>query len=193
VIGRYEEAAAFYRQAADKLIEIRDQLNEGKVRANLAITLENLGRLDEARNEIQRAIERLAQFGHAAAPWITLNILTRIETETDNGAAAATAKRSAIACYLAYRRDGGENHNTEGQLSLAVTESLLAGDSANATSLLRQLATDSDLPSDLSTYIRALQAIVSGSRDRTLADDPDLNYGMAAEILLLIETLEKRG
>ena len=45
----------------------------------------------------------------------------------------------------------------------------------------------------VSTFIRALQAIVAGSRDRTLADDPDLDYGMAAEILLLIETLEKRA
>ena len=36
-----------------------------------------------------------------------------------------------------------------------------------------------------------LQAIVAGSRDRTLADAPELNYSMAAEILFLIETLEK--
>jgi hypothetical protein len=42
-------------------------------------------------------------------------------------------------------------------------------------------------------FIQALQAIVAGSRDRTLADAPDLNYTMAAEILFLIETLEKRG
>jgi len=32
---------------------------------------------------------------------------------------------------------------------------------------------------------------VAGSRDRSLADAPDLNYSMAAEILFLIETLEK--
>ena len=40
-------------------------------------------------------------------------------------------------------------------------------------------------------FIRALQAIVAGRRDRTLADAPDLDFGMAAEILFLIETLEK--
>jgi hypothetical protein len=39
----------------------------------------------------------------------------------------------------------------------------------------------------------SLQAIVAGSRDRTLADAPDLPYRMAAEILFLIETLEQRG
>ena len=43
------------------------------------------------------------------------------------------------------------------------------------------------------TYIRALQAIVAGSRDRALADAPELNFMMAAEILFLIETLEKHG
>jgi hypothetical protein len=39
--------------------------------------------------------------------------------------------------------------------------------------------------------MRALQAIVAGGRDRTLADAPDLDSGMAAEILFLLETLEK--
>jgi hypothetical protein len=34
---------------------------------------------------------------------------------------------------------------------------------------------------------------VAGSRDRNLADAADLNYGMAAEILLLIETLENHA
>ena len=37
----------------------------------------------------------------------------------------------------------------------------------------------------------ALQAIVAGSRDRTLADAPSFSPTMAAEILFLIETLEK--
>jgi hypothetical protein len=43
---------------------------------------------------------------------------------------------------------------------------------------------------DLLPVVRALQAIVGGSRDRALAEAPDLHYMMAAEILFLIETLE---
>ena len=39
---------------------------------------------------------------------------------------------------------------------------------------------------------RALQAIVNGSRDRSLANAPDLHFSMAAELLFLIETLEQR-
>ena len=111
VINRPEEAAAFYRQAADKYVESRDAANEGSVRNNLAATLHKLRRLDEARQEIRQAIECDAQFGHASSPWTAWAILALIETDAGNPAAAAEAKGKAIACYLAYRRDGGENHS----------------------------------------------------------------------------------
>ena len=142
VLGRPEEAVAFFRQAADKYVEIGDAANEGTARSNLAIRLRKLRRLDEARQEIRRAIECKAQFGHASEPWKTWAILADIETDAGNPAAAAEAKRKAIACYLAYRRDGGENHSTAGRICLAVTQSLLAGDPAAAASLLQQLAAD---------------------------------------------------
>ncbi|MBC8031234.1 MAG: TIR domain-containing protein [Pyrinomonadaceae bacterium] len=190
VLGRLEEAAAFFRQAADKDVEGANLANEGKSRSNLASTLRKLRRLDEARQEIHRAIECKAQVGHDAEPWKSWAILAAIETAAGNPVAATEAKRQAIACYLAYRRDRGENHDAEGRLSLTVTQSLLVGDSNTAASLLQQLAADPDA-AWLLAFIHALQAIVAGSRDRTIADAPDLNYGMAAEILFLIETLEK--
>ena len=100
------------------------------------------------------------------------------------------ARGKAVACYLAYRRDGGENHSGPGRLALAVTQTLLSGDPALAASRLQQ-----QLPrfeaAGFGGFIRALQAIVSGSRDRRLAEAPDLDYTMAAEILMLIETLER--
>jgi hypothetical protein len=49
------------------------------------------------------------------------------------------------------------------------------------------------LVSRVRAFIQALQAIVAGRRDHTLADAPDLDYTMAAEILFLLETLEKVG
>ena len=73
-----------------------------------------------------------------------------------------------------------------------MTQPLLAGDPAQAASLLQQLAANPDA-AWLLPFIGALQAIVTGSRDRSLADAPGLNYTMAAEILLLIETLEQAG
>lgn len=190
VLERLEEAAAFYQQAADKYVETSDAAKVGLVRSNLARTLRKLGRLDEARQEIVQAIECDAQFGHASEPWKTWSILSGIETDADNLAAAADAKRKAIACYLAYRRDGGENHDVPGRISLGVTQSVIAGDPASAASLLEQQAPRFEA-AGFGGFIRALQAIVAGSRDRSLADAPDLDYAMAAEILFLIETLEK--
>jgi tetratricopeptide (TPR) repeat protein len=191
-LGRVEESVPFYQQAADKYTEILDVVNEGRARSGLAMAFRILGHLDDARKEIRRSIKCAEYSGHDVQPWKFWDILFDIETDAGNLAAAADAKQRATECYLAYRRDGGENHDAEGRICLDVTKSLLAGDTASAASLLQELAVDPNLPSYASTYIRTLQAIAKGNRDRTLADNPDLDYGMAAEILLLIETLEKR-
>jgi tetratricopeptide (TPR) repeat protein len=189
-LGRPEEAVALLRQAVDKYVEIGDVASEGRNRSNLAIRLRKLRRLDEARHEIHRAIECKAQFGHAAEPWRSWAVLADIETGAGNPTAAAEAKRKAIGYYLAYRRDGGENHDAEGRISLAVTDSLIAGDPAAAATLLQQQAPRFEA-AGFGGFIRALQAIVAGSRDRTLAEAPDMSATMSAEILFLIETLEK--
>jgi hypothetical protein len=39
-------------------------------------------------------------------------------------------------------------------------------------------------------FLTTLQAITAGSRDRSLAEDPALDFDEAAEVLLLIEALE---
>ena len=191
-LGRTEEAVAFLRQAVDKYVAISDLVDEGRSRSNLAIRLRKLRRLDEARQEIHRAIECDAQFGHASQPWKTWNILADIETDAGNSPTAAEAKQKALAAYLAYRRDGGENHDAEGRIALTVTHSFLAGNVDEAAAELQEIAANPNWI-NFRTFIHALQAIVAGSRDRSLADAPDLHYGMAAEILLLIETLEKSG
>jgi tetratricopeptide (TPR) repeat protein len=190
VLDRPEEALAFYRQAADKHVEIHDVAKESRDRKNLGRTLRKLRRLDEARHEIRRAIECDAQFGHAAEPWMTWAILADIETDAGNPTAAADAKTKAIACYLAFRRDYGENQSGPGRICLAVTQSLLAGDPVTAATLLQQQTSRFEA-AGFDGFIRALQAIVAGSRDRTLADALDLDFSMAAEIIFMIETLEK--
>jgi hypothetical protein len=43
---------------------------------------------------------------------------------------------------------------------------------------------------EFQAFFRALQSIVAGRRDRTLADALDLTYDIAAENLFLLETLE---
>jgi hypothetical protein len=83
---------------------------------------------------------------------------------------------------VAYRCEGGE-FEYGSIISLDFTKHLLAGDLAAAASLLPE--TDAD------PFIQALKAIVAGSRDRTLAAHPELDYRVAGEILFLLETLEK--
>jgi tetratricopeptide (TPR) repeat protein len=189
-LGRTEESIPFYRQAADTYLTVRDLANEGKARSGTASALRVLRRLDEARTEIRRSIKCAESFGHAIEPWKFWGILSDIETDDGNPAAAAEAKGKAIDCYLAYRHHGGENHSGSGRISLAVTESLLAGDPAKAASVLQQQAPRFE-EAGYGGFIKALQAIVAGSRNRALAEAPDLDFSMAAEILLLIETLEK--
>lgn len=191
VLNRTEEAVIFYRQAADKYVAIGDTASEGNTRNNLAATLRKLHRLDEARQEIRRAIECKAPFGHASAPWTSWHILSDIEGDSGHPTAADEAKQKAIGSYLAYRRDGGENQYADGRIAFAVTQSLRAGNVSEAAALVEQLAADPKAAPFL-PFLRALQAILAGSRDRVLADAPELRYRMAAEILLLIELLESQ-
>ncbi len=189
-LRRSEEAVTFYRQAADKYVQIGDIAGEGRARNNLAVSLRQLGRLDDARREVLRAIECKAQLGHVSEVWTTWDNLANIETDAGNPAAAREARRKAIGCYLAYRRDGGENRNIDGFICPEVSRCLLAGDLAAAASLLQGIGADPRLPARARPLIHALQTIVDGSRDRSLADTPELPYRMAAEILLLLENLE---
>jgi tetratricopeptide (TPR) repeat protein len=191
--GHLEEAAGFFEQAVEKSVEIGDVSSEGFYRNNLAASLAALKQFDRARNEILRAIECSSHAGHESQMWASWSNLADIEMGAGNPGEAANFKRKAVETYLAYRREGGENHGFEGRVSLEVTKALLAGDDASATSFLQQMAARPDATGFVATYISALQAIVTGSRDRTLADAPDLNYLMAAEILFLIETLEKKN
>ncbi len=189
VLQRPEEAVAFHRRAAEIYGEIGDLAKEGINQSNLAASLSKLKCLKEARQAIRRAVECKAPFGHVALPWTSWAILAAIEIAAGNSAAATDARHQAIGAFLAYRRDGGENQSGSGRLALAVREALSSGDSAEATSLLQQLADDPDFANQL-PFLSALQAITAGSRDRSLAEDPGLDYEEAAEVLLLIEALE---
>ncbi|MEB3335102.1 MAG: tetratricopeptide repeat protein, partial [Cyanobacteriota bacterium] len=189
LLNRPEEAVTFYQQAAQKYLSVGDLKGEGFARSGLAIVLCKLQRLDEARLAIKRANTCLEPYGHAAEPWKSQAILAKIETAAGNTAAATEARRQATALYLAYRQAGGENHFADGRIALAVTQALLAGEAEQATSLLAQLGAD-PAAARLLPFLQALQAILAGSRDRSLADHPAFSWSASAEVLLLINTLE---
>jgi tetratricopeptide (TPR) repeat protein len=190
---RAEDAVRFYRQAADIYAarEIVDLAKEGIVRSNVADELLKLGRPDEARREIRRAIECKKPFGHAAQQWKSFGILTNIERAAGNTPAAAQARGQAIAAYLAYRRDGGESQvgGITVQVCAALAQAIANGHPAQSAAELAQMAKKADLPVYARRLLPALQSILSGSRDRALAADPNLDYSVAAELHLLLDRL----
>ncbi len=189
VLNRSEEATRFFKQAADIFNQFGDKEKEGRVMNNLADTLRKLRCYDPARAAIQHAITCNAEFGYAAEPWIAWHILANIETDCGNLVAASTAKQKAIAAYLAYRRDGGENHTNAGRIAHAVRQTLSSDGTTAVIALLEAFLVDSKWQA-FHTYLNALIAVLNGFHDPSLAAADDLNYSMAAEILLLLETVQ---
>ena len=189
-LQRPEEAVTFYRQAADIYVETGDLRYEGVIRSNIAYTLINLQRYEEARTEINRAIECNSQFGHAGQPWTSFEILRRIETATGNPAAAHTAWLQARDAYLAYRQQGGYAQYGGGKLVDAVLGMMAEEQYEEVQSLFDQLANDKDTADWLKQLIEAIIAILNGSRDTSLADNPALGYSNAAEVLYLLARLQ---
>ncbi|MDJ0839775.1 MAG: tetratricopeptide repeat protein [Acidobacteriota bacterium] len=183
--GRLDEAVSFYRKAAEIYVMIQGQAKEGAVRNNLADTLIKLKRFDEARIELERAIECGKPFGHAPEPWKTWYNLHNLEKAVGRAEAAAQAREKAKDLFRAYRRDGGENHNPGGRLCLAAAQALQAG---QTDELLAQLE-GMEVPDWARTFSDSLIAILKGSRDPTLAVNPDLYYQHAVELEILLAQL----
>ncbi|MBI1882467.1 MAG: tetratricopeptide repeat protein [Chloroflexi bacterium] len=185
-MDRLEEASTFHGQAIDIFIQLQDRFNEGKEHANLAFTLLKLRRYDDARRELHRAIECLQRFGNAAEPWKAWSILYDLEQATSNPQAAAQARQQAIDAYLAYRRAGGESQNNAAGGFRMVWQAIQQGDTREAEqTLTKYLRPDAEPRAKV--VIPKLQAILAGERNPVLADDPDLDYGDAAELRLLLE------
>ena len=190
-LGRLEEAATFYRQAAAVYAQLPDLRNEGAARNNLAYTLIKLQRYDEARQALLRAIECKKAFGHAAEPWKTWDILHNLEQATGHAQAAAEARGQAVAAYLAYRRAGGESQSNTAPLYALVAQAWQDGSPDALTEAAAQLAAQAepDDPAWFTVLLNPLQAVLRGERAPALAADPALNYQDAVELQLLLEGL----
>ena len=184
-----DEAAAFYRQAADIRVELKDVFREGGNRNNLAHILIKLRRYDEARSELHRAIQCDKPFGHAASPWTAWQLMHELERAAGNLPAAAEARQEAISLFLAYRRAGGENQSGGGRQCAIVAEAIAQRETEAAEQLLAPLADHPEAPASLKVLTTKLLAILDGERDPVLADDPNLRYDDAAELQLLLERL----
>jgi len=176
-MGRSEDAVRFYRQATEIAQEVHDLRHEGILRFNLARELIKLERYDDARLELERAIECDKPFGHAAQPWTTFDILSDLERAVGNEAEALTARNEALRAYLAYRRAGGESETPAAKLC------------AMSATQIAELRNIPNLPAPRRAFIPLLEAVLAGSRDPALAENPNLYYQDAAELLFLVESL----
>jgi len=186
-MGRLEDAVRFHLQAAEMQATLHDLVNEGRSRNNAAIRLIALHRYDEARRELQRAIVCKAPFGLAATPWTTFALLSDLEREVGNTAAATAARQRALDAYLAYRRADGVSQSPLAELYAMVAQALATREPTAATAILAEIAQYPNLPAYVPPVLAALQALLAGSRDPALADDPRLDYDDAAELRLLLD------
>ena len=187
---RREEAVAFCRQAIDLWVALKDRASEGRTRSNLAIALLALDRCDEARGQVGTAIDCATGLGDAAEPWKIWHILELVERKTGHVEAAAAARSQAITAYAAYLHNGGESTSPHAQFLSRVAQALrdqALGEIVR--DVLTTLASGPDLAPSLRTLFSKLQSILDGSRDPTLAADPDLRYDDAVELQLLLESL----
>ena len=159
-----------------------------KRRSNLADTLLRLGRHDQARTELHRALDCKKPYGHAAEPWKTWELLERLEHATGHPDAAHTARHQAIATYLAYRQAGGASQNTAiglfDHVARAITEHTPDQAARDLAALLQP-----DTPPRITALVQVLQALLAGDPEPARTDHPDLDPRDVAELHLLLASL----
>jgi tetratricopeptide (TPR) repeat protein len=190
VMGRLEEGVTCYRQAADLYVRLQDQNKEGVVRNNLANTLLKLGRHEEARRELLRALACKEPYGHAAVPWKTWDILQELELTVGDAESATRAWHRAYESYLAYRKEGGYGATPAARLCTAAAKAIAAGDISELEQYLSQPLGEDTQPWARTLFPKVL-AVLRGARDRALALDTKLDYDAAVELMLLLEELGK--
>lgn len=189
---RLEDAVLMFERAAKVSSDIGDIRFEGSARNNLAVPLIQLHRYPEARIHLQRAIECKSQLGHAAELWTTWEILYDLEIAEGNPVAAIEARQKAMQTYESYRREKGECKSSQFPLIAASAQAFQEGQSEELAKYFKTLFT-LDLPLFAVVFLRQLIAILHGSRDPALADDPELDYMDAVELRLLLEQLRREG
>ncbi|HEY0171593.1 MAG TPA: tetratricopeptide repeat protein [Pyrinomonadaceae bacterium] len=191
VMERLEDAVKCYRQAADIRVKLQNSQKEGLLRSNLAAALLKLGRYDEARTELLRAIKCKQPYGHAAEPWKTWELLRRLEAAVGDEEAASRARKKAFESYLAYRRDGGYGVSPGSKVCAVAAEAIAAGDTSEFEQYLAQTR-DEAVQNWAKVLFPKVVTVLRGGRDLTLAADPELDYDDAAELTLLLEALSER-
>jgi len=186
--GKVEQSINFYRKSIDLDVEIKKPLAESLTRDNLAMLLINNEEYSQARIELNKAIICKTDFGSASKPWVTWSLLSQLDRIEADTTGANITRQKALDTFLLFRKEGGENNTPTGNLALSVGSALQQGGAAEAEQVIGQLL-EQDGWKEAKKFLHALLAIVVGGRSLTLAEDEDLHYEDAAELVLLLESL----
>lgn len=184
-----EQAINYYRKAIDIYKQKEFKEGEERQRCNLAIALIELSHLDEARKEILQAIECSKSLGHIATPWVTWEILYNLELADANLEAASQAWQQAIESFWDYRKNGGENSDSVGQLAVAVLQAIQQCNTVEIERLIEHYFEQEDWQ-EHKTFLYALQTIIAGNYDSSLVEADNLTYQHVVELKLLLEQLQ---
>ena len=87
--------------------------------------------------------------------------------------------------------DGGEDQSPSARLCTLYEDALKQQKPEEIKKQLDEVASDPSIPESGKLLVSKLMAILAGSREVELASDAGLDYTDAAEILFLLERLEK--
>jgi tetratricopeptide (TPR) repeat protein len=189
-LGRLDDAAAAYEENIRRAEELDDtrQIAVGKGQLGTVRMLQ--GRHEEALAALAEARQRFTQLDEPGTVAVTWHQTGLVYQKAGQSEAAEDAYRKSLAIKVRLG-NVADQASTLGQLGNLYQYELNRLEEAVP---FYWQAVDKYVEIDDAAgegrVRNNLGAVVAGSRDCALADAPELNYTMAAEILYLIETLE---
>jgi tetratricopeptide (TPR) repeat protein len=186
----FPEAVTYYRQALKAAEDSGDQYRQVASGNRLADAQRQAGNIAEALTVLEQAGNLGQQFGHDAEPWKTWNILSDLEAASDNPAGSQAARQRAIEAYVAFRVEGGQNNEGDGQLCAMVLQGVQTEQTSRVSEMLAKLGSnDAWQSTENKALLSVLNDFIAGKREISLIENADLNYRHAAELMILQDRL----
>jgi len=186
----YVDAVDYYRQALKAAEDSDDQYRQVASGNRLADALRQSGNIDEALKVLEQAGNLGQQFGHDAEPWKTWDILSNLESASSNIKGAMAARQRAIEAYTAFRVDGGQNNEGDGQLCAMVLQGIQTEQTSRVSEMLTKLSSNDAWQSvENKALLAVLNELLEGKRDISLIENTALHYRHVAELMLLQDRL----
>ncbi len=186
----FPEAVDYYRQALKAAEDSGDQYRQVAAGNRLADAQRQAGNIAEALTVLEQAGNLGQQFGHDAEPWKTWKILSDLEAASDNPDGSQVARQRAIEAYVAFRVEGGQNNEGDGQLCAMVLQGIQTQETARVGEMLAKLgANEAWQSTENKALLSVLNDFLAGKREIPLIENTELNYRHAAELMILQDRL----